>query len=122
MFVQIPLQITEKEKEEDIYEALEEVMICTQENKDLVVFSAGQNTADELAVRTDEVLSSSMFSTAQEETSKIVMLVIENLFEVMYKQIYTYQCNNSETTSGENCLFLFQVNAYQQVCLQRQVH
>ena len=111
MFVQIPLQITEEEKEEDIYEALEEVMICTQENKDLVVFSTGQNTADELAVRTDEVLSSSMFSTAQEETSKIVMLVIENLFEVMYKQIYTYQCNNSETTSGENCLFLFQVNA-----------
>lgn len=80
-------------------------MICTQENKDPVVFSTGQNTADELAVTTDEVLSSSVVLTAQDETSNIVMLVIENLFEVMYKQIY--QCNNSEVASGENCLFLF---------------
>ena len=95
----------EEEKEEDKYEALKEVMICTQENKDVVVFSSGQNTANELEVITDEVLSSSMVSTAQEETSNIVMLVIENLFEVMYKQIY--QCNNSEITSGENCLFPF---------------
>ena len=91
----------EEEKEEDISEALEEVMICTQENEDFIGFSAGQNTTDELAVTTKDVLSSSMVSTAQEETSNIVMLVIENLFEVMYKQIY--QCNNSEITSGENC-------------------
>ena len=97
----------EEEKEEDIHQALEEVKICSQENKDLVVFSSGQDTAYELAVTTDEVLSSSMASTAQEETSNIVMLVIENLFEVVYKQIH--QCNNSEITSGENCLFLFRL-------------
>ena len=94
----------EKEKEQDIdVEALEEVTICTQENKHLVVFSTGQNTADELAVTTDEVLSSSMVSTVLEETSNIVMLVIENLFEAMYERIN--QCNNSEITSGENFLF-----------------
>jgi len=96
----------EEEKEEGIdVEALEEVMICTQEKKDLVVFSSGQNTADELAVTTDEVLLSSMVSTAREQTSNIVMLVIENLFEAMYKRMN--QGNNSNITSGENCLFLF---------------
>lgn len=96
----------EEEKEEGIdVEALEEVMICTQEKKDLVVFSSGQNTADELALTTDEVLLSSMVSTAREQTSNIVMLVIENLFEAMYKRMN--QCNNSNITSGENCLFLF---------------
>ena len=99
----------EEEKEDDKYEALKEVMIYTQENKD-VVFSSGQNTANELEVTTDEVRSSSMVSTAQEETSNIVMLVIENLFEVMYKQIY--QCNNSEITSGENWLFPFHLSKF----------
>ena len=96
----------EEEKEEYIdVETFREVMICTQEKKDLDVISTGKNTADELAVTRDEIHLSSMVSTAQEQTSNIVMLVIENLFETMYKQ--TNQCNNSEVTTGENCMFLF---------------
>ena len=96
----------EEEKEENIdVEVLREVMICTQEKKDLDVFSTGKSAADELAVTRDEVNLSSMVSTAHEQTSNIVMLVLENLFEAMYKQMN--QCNNSEITSGENVMFLF---------------
>lgn len=99
------MQTREEEKEKDIdVEGLEEVMICTEDNKDLVVSCTSQNTADGLAVTTDKVLPSSILATAQEETSYIVMLVIENIFEVIFKQIN--QCNDSEIRSGENCLFL----------------
>jgi len=99
------LQTREEEKEKDMdVEGLEEVMICTEDNKDLVIYCTSQNTADGLAVTTEKVLPSSTLATAQEETSNIVMLIIENLFEVIFKQIN--QCNGSEIRSGENCLFL----------------
>lgn len=96
----------EEEKEEDIdVVELEEVTICTQENRDLVVFSTSQKAADALAVTTDEVLSSSNLATVQEETSNIVMLVIDNVLDAMYKQIN--QHNSNEITSSENSLFCF---------------
>ena len=98
------LQMGEEGKEQHMdVQGLEEVMICTQGKNSAVVFSTSQNSADELAVTTDEVISSSILATAREEISNIVMLVIDNVFEAMYQPIT--QCNNSEITAGENSLF-----------------
>lgn len=90
----------EEEKEEDEHVdvvGLEGVMTWSQEDKDLVVFSAGQTAADELTVTTDGViLSSPLVHVAVQE---VVMHIIDNVVDVLDKQIN--QCNSKEITSGE---------------------
>lgn len=93
------MQMREEGKEEEVDAVgLEGVMTCSQENKDLVVFSASQTAADERAVTTDGILSSSPVVTVQEETSTIVMHVIDEVLDAVYKCIN--QCKSEETMSG----------------------
>ncbi|XP_078381181.1 uncharacterized protein LOC144663943 isoform X2 [Oculina patagonica] len=94
-------KMSEEEREEvDVVGLIEGVMTCSQENKDVVVFSASKTAADERTVTTDGICSSSPVVTVQEETSAIVMHVIDNIIDAMYN--YLNQCNCEEIISEFN--------------------